>query len=110
MFYIFVENYTNYRSTPFFQYHAERGHYLYPFFQVDNVLVKLKFLFARLCGTLSIGARWIVIQPPSPPRSSGDYYEDRYPHVYDPYIDPYRPYIPERPKTRDIGDAYDGRS
>lgn len=110
MFYIFVENYANYRSSFFFQFHAEKGNYLYPYFEVDNVFIKLQFLFARLCGTLSIGARWMIIQPPSSSRGSssiGDdiYNRDRpYHDLYDPYR--FQPYNEPRPKYRDIGDSY----
>lgn len=113
MFYIFIENYTNYRSSFFFQSHAEKGNYLYPYYEVDNVLTKLQFLFARLCGTLSIGARWIIIQPPSPPHSGlpigGDYGSDMRPYhdLYDPYR--FSPYNEPKPKYRDIGDVFDGK-
>ncbi len=113
MFYIFVENYTNYRASFFFQFHAEKGHYLYPYFEVDNVLVKLQFLFARLCGTLSIGARWTVIQPPvSHAPMGGDHYGGEpygrpYHDLYDPYR--YQPFNEPKPKYRDIGDAYEGQ-
>lgn len=113
MFYIFVENYTNYRSTFFFQVNAEKGNYLYPFFEVDNVLVKLQFLFARLCGTLSIGARWTIIQPPSSSSPMGDAGIGGYGDGYRPFHDMYDPfrYQPEqqKPKYRDIGDAYEGQ-
>ena len=113
MFWIFVENYTNYRASFFFQVNAEKGNYLYPYFEVDNVLVKLQFLFARLCGTLSIGARWTVIQPPVSHAPMGDYYGGEPYRPYHDAYDPYR-YSPNynepKPKYRDIGDAYEGQS
>jgi hypothetical protein len=112
MFFIFVENYTAYRATIFFQAHAEHGNYLYPYYEVDNVLVKLQFLFARLCGTLDVGARWTVIQPPSS-HSSGGFDGGYGGGGIDPYrgfgngYDPYRPsYGESKPKTRDIGDVF----
>ncbi len=112
MFFIFVENYTNYRASYFFQVNAEKGNYLYPYYEVDNVLVKLQFLFARLCGTLSIGARWTIIQPPvSHSPMGGDYYGGGG-ESYRPYSDMYSPYRyqPEqKPKYRDIGDSYEGQ-
>jgi hypothetical protein len=111
MFFIFVENYTAYRATIFFQAHAEQGHYLYPYYEVDNVLVKLQFLFARLCGTLSVGARWTMIQPPSSHSSGG--FEGGYGGGIDPYRsfgDAYTPYGhsygESKPKSRDIGDVF----
>lgn len=112
MFFIFVENYTNYRASGFFQVHAEKGNYLYPYFEVDNVLVKLQFLFARLCGTLSIGARWTVIQPPLSHVPMGDYYGGEPYRPYHDLYDPYRfsPYgEQQKPKYRDIGDALEGQ-
>ncbi len=105
--YNFVVNYNAHRGTIFFQANAEMGLYLYPYFEVDAVMKKMNLLYHRLCGTLRIGGQYIIIQPPRVPSSMGEFGIDRFERPG--YFEPYSPYHYEqpKPKTRDIGDAYD---
>ncbi|MFA4870934.1 MAG: hypothetical protein WC623_22235 [Pedobacter sp.] len=102
--YNFVQNYNFHRGTLFFQYNAELGVYLYPYFDVDPALKKMNLLYHRLCGTLGVGGRYIEIQPPST-RSSTDPSDNFMRPPYEPYL-PYQQ-TEYKPKSRDIGDAFD---